>query len=186
MHAFDVIAPGAQLHAPVLEGHRHARRLFLQEVFDPPGHRLFGLGPILSQSLREVPVAIEQRHSDHRQFDVRRGPDRIPCQNAEPAAVARHGVLQCNLHRKVRNNALRGATLLHHVPRHPVEITTPSPPERPPQENRLTQAPSLSEINLRGASKRPQKGPRYLRDTPRKTAPLCYILTQPLSDLRFS
>ncbi len=121
---FDVVAPGAQLDAAVLERHGYAGRLFFQKVFDPPDHGIFGLGSIFSQSLCEISAAIEERDCDHRQLDVGRRSDRVSRQNAQAAAVTRHGVLQGDLHRKIRNDALRGATRLHHVSRHPVWLDT--------------------------------------------------------------
>src|ERR1700739_477572 len=94
-----------------------------------------------------------------------------PGQNAQPAAVTRHGVLQCNFHRKIGNDALRGATRLHHVPRHPVWLE----PTHHRTEKPLNPSDSLSEINWAHASKAPENPGFNLR----KSGASCYIFSPP-------
>jgi hypothetical protein len=100
-HALNVIAPAAKLDAPIFQGHGYARGFFLEKILDVPDHRLFRLGAVLREMLREVSPAVEERYGHHGKTKVRGGTDRVTGKNAESAAVAGHGVLERNLHGKV-------------------------------------------------------------------------------------
>jgi hypothetical protein len=55
--------------------------------------------------LREVSLPIEQRDCDHGEAEVGGGADGVSREYPQAATIARHGVLERNLHGKVSDKA---------------------------------------------------------------------------------
>src|SRR5271167_261186 len=91
---FNVVAPAAKLDAAILQWHGDARGFFLEKIFHFPDYRLFCLGAVFGKMLRKESSAVKERNGNHGQAKVRGGADGVSSENAQAAAVARHGVLE--------------------------------------------------------------------------------------------
>src|SRR5580704_3144387 len=116
-NSLNVIAPAAKLDAPVLQGHGYAGGLFLEKIFDFPNHWLFRLRAVLGEMLRKESSAIKKRRGHHGKAKVGGDADGVSGEDAEAAAIARHGVLEGNLHREVGDKAFNLVCLRGHLSR---------------------------------------------------------------------
>jgi hypothetical protein len=99
----DLILPRTKLDGPSLKGNGNLLRERFTVIIDNP---LGGFLPLPSagiETLIEIPLSIEKRHSDHGDFQVCGGPQCVSRQDPQAPAVGRHPRLQSNFHRKVGN-----------------------------------------------------------------------------------
>jgi hypothetical protein len=116
-HTLNVIAPTAQFDAAIFQRHGNAHGLFFKEIFDVPNNRFFRLATVFGEMLRKVAPAVKERYGHHGQTQVRGGTDSVSCENTQAATVARHGVLQRNLHGKIGNKAFNRIRVRGHLSR---------------------------------------------------------------------
>ena len=101
--AAHVVAPGAHGNNAVFNGDRDTGRFLNAESIRVPGLNFFALHTGAVEMLLEVPFAMQQRESDEGNAQVGRRSQRIACENAEAARIGGHGLMDCNLHREIRN-----------------------------------------------------------------------------------
>src|SRR5208337_955723 len=142
-HALHHVPPGPQFYSPVLQRYADTRFLLLQKLLHFPFHRLFRLGAVFPQPLPEIALAVEQRHRNHRQTDIRCRADRVSRQHTQTAAVARHGVFQRNLHGKIGYKSFRWVNRIGHLPGSPSAAAL-----KPPLECRFLVMNSLFSGNI--------------------------------------
>jgi len=89
-----LIAPATQFNAAVFQRNAGSRRFFRQEIFRAPLDRLFGSASLFGETLREKSFAVKQRGRPPWASAGPRRRESCRPQNAQSAAVARHGVFR--------------------------------------------------------------------------------------------
>jgi hypothetical protein len=114
--AAHLVPPRPDRDVAAFEGHDDPRLHLLKKILHHPFDRLLALPSAPVEALMEIALAVEKTHRDHGQSEIRRGTNRIPAEDSEPAGIGGHSRLEPDLHGEIGDHPpLRDPRPAYHV-----------------------------------------------------------------------